>query len=149
MKYFVIEMQTGESGAALINAFDTRSEAEYKYHDIMKAASISNVPKHGAMIITDTMDVIDSELAYREDYAATNLFYVFEFQSGETASALYEVKDTMSLALQKYHTVLSYADVSEVSTHGAMIVAPDLFVVRSEVAYREAPEPEPEEEPEE
>ena len=64
--YYVIEFQTGSTGAALVNTYTSRDDAEQKFHQVMAAAAKSAVPKHGCMIITDDLFVLKEELAYRE-----------------------------------------------------------------------------------
>ena len=68
MVYYVIEFQTGDTGSVIPVAYTDRSLAFQKYHQIMSAASVSDVPKHGAMVITEDLYVFEDkkELAYRE-----------------------------------------------------------------------------------
>lgn len=56
--------------------------------------------------------------------------------------------EEQSRALQKYYTVLSYAVMSELAKHAAMIVTTDGQVFKSECYYY-TPEPDPEPELEE
>lgn len=58
--YFVIETQAGDTPAALVTVFQDLAQAKQKYYQIMAAAAVSTVPKHGAMILTDSMFVIMS-----------------------------------------------------------------------------------------
>lgn len=53
MKYIVIELQTNQNGtvANLVFDYDNRNEAESKYHTILAAAAISNVPTHAAVML--------------------------------------------------------------------------------------------------
>ena len=51
--YIVIEIQTSEQVATIVNAYEDRNEAEQKYHMILSAAAVSQVPKHGAVMLTD------------------------------------------------------------------------------------------------
>ena len=53
--YVVIEVQATDAThvATLVNSYEDRNAAESKWHDILKYAAISSVPKHGAIIITD------------------------------------------------------------------------------------------------
>ena len=51
--YIVMEIQTSEQVATIVNAYDNRNEAEQKYHQILSAAAVSTVPKHGAVMLTD------------------------------------------------------------------------------------------------
>ena len=69
MKYYVIEFQTGASGAAIVSTYDNRPDAEAKYFTVLAAAAKSAVPKHGCMIITEDMFIVKQALAYREPAA--------------------------------------------------------------------------------
>lgn len=55
MKYFIVEIQKlGENQYAhIVHEASTRNEAESKYHQVLAAAAISNIPKHGAIMFTD------------------------------------------------------------------------------------------------
>ncbi len=53
MTYIVIELQTTNGTTSyLVTTHATREEAESKYHLILSAAAVSNVPIHAATIIT-------------------------------------------------------------------------------------------------
>ena len=47
--FIVMEIQTSEQVATIVNAYDDRNQAENKYHAILSAAAVSAVPKHGAV----------------------------------------------------------------------------------------------------
>ena len=67
MLYYVLEFQTnGEVGSVIPYTYTDRALAYQKYYEIMSAASVSQVEKHGAMIITGDLYELKSELAYRE-----------------------------------------------------------------------------------
>ena len=51
--YIVMEIQTSEQVATIVNAYADRNTAEQKYHQILSAAAVSQVPKHGAVMLTD------------------------------------------------------------------------------------------------
>ena len=53
MKYIVIELQKMDNGTVgnIVTAYDSQIEAESKYHQILAAAAISNLPTHSAIII--------------------------------------------------------------------------------------------------
>lgn len=55
MKYIVMELQTSSDGtvANLVWQFDDRLAAESKYHSILAAAAISQLPIHASMIFTN------------------------------------------------------------------------------------------------
>lgn len=48
-KYIVIEIQ---NGATLVWTYDSRAEAESKYHTILSFAAVSTVEIHSAVILT-------------------------------------------------------------------------------------------------
>lgn len=51
-KYIVIELQNNADGTVgnLVYAYDSRNEAESKYHLILASAAMSQVPIHAAML---------------------------------------------------------------------------------------------------
>lgn len=51
--FIVIEIQTSEQVATIVNSYEDRNTAEQKYHQILSAAAVSQVPKHGAVMLTD------------------------------------------------------------------------------------------------
>lgn len=63
MKYIVIELQKMDNGTVgnIVTAYDSQIEAESKYHQILAAAAISNLPTHSAIIINQCGDLIDSK----------------------------------------------------------------------------------------
>lgn len=56
MKFIVIELQTNTDGAVgnLVYSYDTRAEAESKYHAVLSAAAVSAVPIHAAVLMDST-----------------------------------------------------------------------------------------------
>lgn len=62
MKYIVYEMQTALDGtvSCLTYQFDTRNEAESKYHYILSYAAVTTLPCHSAMIATNMGELIAS-----------------------------------------------------------------------------------------
>ena len=71
MKFIVVEIQTAQDGtvATLINSYDSRREAESRYHTILAAAAISTLPIHAAMLMTEHGKPIKYE-AYDNEEAA-------------------------------------------------------------------------------
>ena len=63
MKYIVLEIQINDNGTVgtLVNSFDAQNTAESKYHDILKYAAISTIPKHTAVIITEEGRVLEKK----------------------------------------------------------------------------------------
>jgi len=55
MTYIVIEIQKNANGAVstLVNAFESKNAADNKFHLVMAAAAISNLPKHSCIMITE------------------------------------------------------------------------------------------------
>lgn len=62
MIYYVLEFQSGTSGAALCTTYTDKAAAESAYHTILAAAAQSAVPKHGAMIVTEDLFAVKKEL---------------------------------------------------------------------------------------
>ena len=53
--YYIIEIQKYEDGefGHLVHWATTRNQAESKYHEVLAAAAISNLPQHSASLISD------------------------------------------------------------------------------------------------
>lgn len=64
--YIVIEIQTSNTVATLVNAYEDRNQAESKYHQILTAAALSSVPKHSAVLMNDEGNRIKSECYIHE-----------------------------------------------------------------------------------
>ena len=62
MLFYVFEIQTTNTGAVNVFTFNKREDAESKYHEILMYASKSDVDKHGAVIITEDMFIVKSEV---------------------------------------------------------------------------------------
>ena len=63
MKYIVIELQTNTDGTVgnLVYAYDSRDDADSKFHAILAAAAVSNVPRHAAVLMNSDGNVYRSE----------------------------------------------------------------------------------------
>lgn len=64
--YIVIEIQTSNTVATLVNSYEDRNQAESKYHQILTAAALSSVPKHSAVLMNDEGRTIKSETYIHE-----------------------------------------------------------------------------------
>ena len=53
--YYIIEIQKYQDGTFghLVHYADTRNRAESKYHEVLAAAAISELPQHSAALISD------------------------------------------------------------------------------------------------
>lgn len=70
MIYYVIELQTYlEAGSTIPYTFTDRNQAEAKYHDILRAAATSEVPKHGCILMNADAFLLKSEM-YTHDIIA-------------------------------------------------------------------------------
>ena len=64
MVFYVIEFQTSNgAGAAIVNTYTDEKIARQKYHTVMAAASVSDVEKHGAIILTEDLFRVLGEIA--------------------------------------------------------------------------------------
>lgn len=149
MTYYEIEFQTtGTIGSALTTVFNSEIDAYAKHHTVMAAAEVSEVEKHGSVIIDENLNIIEAELGKRaEGSVSLPVFFVLEFQtdngSGACLPTAYNDKPS---AWEKYYDILRYASkVSTIEKHGAMIITSDLFEVEGRLAERTAIEPQPEE----
>ena len=55
MKYIVVEIQTDDKGSIAIvppASYGTQNEAESKYHTVLAAAAVSDLPAHAAVLLT-------------------------------------------------------------------------------------------------
>lgn len=59
--YIVVELQTNDTTANIVNAYTDRNVAEQRYHDILSAAAVSGVHKHAAVMLTEEGYYIKSE----------------------------------------------------------------------------------------
>lgn len=61
--YIVIELQTNADGAVgnLVYQYNSRDEAESKFHSILAAAAISALPVHAAVMLTNAGTMVKSE----------------------------------------------------------------------------------------
>lgn len=64
--YIVIEIQTSNTVATLVNSYEDRNQAESKYHQILTAAALSSVPKHSAVLMNDEGQTIKDETYIHE-----------------------------------------------------------------------------------
>ena len=62
--YIVIEIQKNEQAATLVNTYEDRNLAEQKYHQILSAAAVSNVPIHSAVMLMDDGYQVKKETYY-------------------------------------------------------------------------------------
>lgn len=62
-KYIVIELQNNADGTVgnIVNTYDSRNEAESKYHLVLSAAAVSNVMIHAAMLAMTDGTVVASQ----------------------------------------------------------------------------------------
>ena len=59
--FVVIEIQASDEVATLVNSYEDRNAAESKYHTVLGAAAVSNVPIHSAVLMTDTGKTLKAE----------------------------------------------------------------------------------------
>lgn len=71
MKYYVVEIQKMPEGnfAHLVHEAATRNEAESKYHQVLSAAAIANLPMHSAILFTSEGFPLMQQ-SYQHNYVA-------------------------------------------------------------------------------
>jgi len=67
--YIVMEIQTNNDGTvgSLVYKYESRLEAESKYHTVLAAAAISALPMHAAVLLTNRGQMITSEYYEHEE----------------------------------------------------------------------------------
>lgn len=68
MTYIVLELQTNTDGTVgnLVYAYTNRNEAEQKYHLVLSAAAVSQLPAHAAVLLTGDGRTLASQ-CYRHE----------------------------------------------------------------------------------
>ncbi len=61
--FIVLEIQ---NSSILVNTYNTRNEAENKYHTILAYAAVSSIEKHAAAMLTEDGEYIKSECFVHE-----------------------------------------------------------------------------------
>ena len=66
--YIVIELQTAKSGAVanLVTQHASEAEAQSKYHSVLAAAAVSDLPVHGAVLMTNSGVTLENRYYERE-----------------------------------------------------------------------------------
>ena len=61
--FIVLEIQTNSNGTigTLIDSYADRNQAEQKYHAILSAAAVSELPKHSAVMLDERGAFIKAE----------------------------------------------------------------------------------------
>ena len=59
--FIVMEIQKGASVSTIVDIYETRNEAEQKYHTVLAYAAVSEVPQHSAVMLNDDGSYIKSE----------------------------------------------------------------------------------------
>lgn len=66
--FIVIELQTNANNevASIVSPALSGPEAESRYHTILAAAALSNVPKHAAVILNDKGELFATQCYYHD-----------------------------------------------------------------------------------
>ena len=68
MLFIVIEVQSdGTTASTIVNSYTDRNQAESKFHQILTAAALSNVPIHSAVLMTDRGKTLKTETYTHEE----------------------------------------------------------------------------------
>lgn len=59
--YYVIELQTNDQGAALVNTYASLDEALARYHYILSFAATSENVYHSCMVVDEIVRVVKSD----------------------------------------------------------------------------------------
>ena len=61
MNYVIIENQTSDSTAVIVNTFDNYPQAEQDYHTKLASAAVSDVPVHAVTMLNERGQLIKYE----------------------------------------------------------------------------------------
>ena len=61
MTFYVIELQTSNTGAAIPYAYDNQPDAEALYHTLLAAAAKSEISKHSVLLLGEDGFIIKKE----------------------------------------------------------------------------------------
>ena len=56
-----MEIQKGTEVSTIVNTYESRADAENKYHTVLAYAAVSDVPVHSAVMLTDKGERIKNE----------------------------------------------------------------------------------------
>lgn len=65
--FIVIELQKSDTLAVLSDTYETRNQAEQKYHTVLAYAAVSEIPKHSAVLLDEDGTFIKSESFEHEE----------------------------------------------------------------------------------
>lgn len=63
MKYIVIEIQSAQDGTVsnIVNVYESRSEAEQKFHQVLSYAAVSDLKYHSVVVLNDRGEWVKGE----------------------------------------------------------------------------------------
>lgn len=61
MNYIIIESQTSENTAVIVNTFDNYPQAEQDYHSKLAFAAVSEIPVHAVSMLNERGQLIKYE----------------------------------------------------------------------------------------
>ena len=59
--FIVMEIQKSSTVSTIVNTYETRNQAEQKYHTVLAYAAVSEVLQHSAVMLNDDGGFIKSE----------------------------------------------------------------------------------------
>lgn len=65
--FIVIELQKSDTLSVLSDTYETRNQAEQKYHTVLAYAAVSEIPKHSAVLLDEDGTFIKSESFEHEE----------------------------------------------------------------------------------
>ena len=126
MKQIVIEIQKNINGeiGLLTNDFDSNNEAISKFHLVSSAAAISELPRHTAVMISETGLLMRRECYGYENDSDNYKYIVIEIQKNEdgTIGLIANTYDNKEDALSHYYYTLSFAVKSQLPMHGCIVL---------------------------
>ena len=142
-QYYIVELQQyqdGSYGNLVHFEYDVdentaQLKGESKYHQVQSAAAVSDIPGHGAILLSSKGNPVGFQYYNKRepDSQSVEQYYVVELQKymngefGHLVHIAYDAdgKKARRKGDSKFYEILSAAAVSEIAEHAAVLIASD------------------------
>lgn len=135
MKFVLLELQVNanEELGILVYDYASLNQAKSSFHTVMANAELSEIPKHGAVLLNEEGSLITSECCFHGNGYNPDKFIVLEIQvnNDESIGTLNSSFVNQFQAESAYYTVLASAAISALPKHSAVILTDSGNIVAS------------------
>lgn len=135
MKFVLLELQVNANGelGILVSDYSVLNQAKSSFHTVMANAELSELPKHGAVLMDEEGNQILAECCFHGDGYNPDKFIVLEIQvnDDESIGTLNSSFVNQFQAESAYYTVLASAAISALPKHSAVILTDSGNIVTS------------------